>query len=92
MNMFAFEPESEFFGHIVTHVSEEQPGRLPRVIHTAHCNTCGEIVLHGDTHDEIERAFKDALYAHHLQVLADRLKRIEQTARRPEGSELLGGG
>ena len=91
MSMFAFEPESEFFGHIVTHVSEEQPGRLPRVVHTAHCNECGEVPVHGDTHDEIERAFKDPLYAHHIQVLAKLLKSTQQATRHPEGSELLGG-
>ncbi len=90
MSMFAFEAESEFFGHIVTHATEEQPGRLPRVVHTAHCHECGEVPLHGDTHDEIERAFKDALYAHHIQVLAKRLESTERTARHPEGSELLG--
>lgn len=93
MSIFRFEPDSEFFGHIVTHDTQDQPGQLPRVLHVAHCQACDEeITLHGDTPADIDQAFKNALFTHHIQVLAARLKSTERAARYPEGSELLGGG
>lgn len=92
MSAFKFEPESEFFGHIVTHETTKQAGRLPRIIHTIHCNVCDEAVIHGDTPADIEQAFKNALFTHHIQVLAARLKSTERATQHPEGSELLGGG
>ncbi len=92
MSMFRFEPESDFFGHIVTHETRNQPDQLPRVLHVAHCQACDEeIKLHGDTPADIEQAFINALFAHHIQVLAGELERTEQAAHNPEGSELLGG-
>lgn len=90
MSAFKFTPEDPFFGHIVTHDTTEQPGKLPRVVHTVHCNFCGSVEIHGDTPEQIEQDFTNALHAHHIQVLAARLQSTERAARHPEGSELLG--
>lgn len=89
MNMFKFEQDDEFFGHIVTHETTRQES-LPRVLHSAHCNVCGEIELHGVTPAEIDQAYINALHTHHIQVLARRIEDNEQAERYRDGGELLG--
>lgn len=92
MSPFKLEPDSDFFGHIVTHDTEEQPGKLPRVIHTVHCNLCSKIEIHEDTPERIEDAFNNALRIHHIHVLAEHLRSTERAARYRDGGEVLGGG